>query len=168
MRPRNQRRNTPERIDVDKRRAKCLELRASGLSLRAIAAKVGMAHSSVAEAIEAELNELTKEPAERLRTVEVARLDRLLKAMWPKAMKGDVYRVDRCLKIMERRAKLLGLDAPTKQEHTGKDGEALFGKEPRAMSLAEMQAEVIRIAEEAKAATGSQSPDRDPEDGNAK
>jgi hypothetical protein len=49
----------------------------------------------------------------------------LLKAMWSKAMKGDVARVDRCLRIMERRAKLLGLDAPSKQEHTGKDGGAI-------------------------------------------
>lgn len=168
MRPRNQRRNTPERIDVDKRRAKCLELRASGLSLRAIAAKVGMAHSSVAEAIEAELDELTKEPAEKLRTVELARLDRLLKAMWAKAMKGDVHRVDRCLRIMERRAKLLGLDAPTKQEHTGKDGAELFGKEPAKMSLAEMQAEMRQLAQDAQATTGNRLPDRDPEDGNAK
>lgn len=128
-----------------------------------------MAHSSVAEAIEAELDELTKEPAEKLRTVEVARLDRLLKAMWAKAMKGDVTRVDRCLRIMERRAKLLGLDAPTKQEHTGKDGaELLFGKDTRTMSLAEMQAEMQRLAQDAQATTGNRLPDRDPEDGNAK
>jgi hypothetical protein len=36
----------------------------------------------------------------------------LLAAIWDKAIKGSVFHVDRCLAIMERRAKLLGLDKP--------------------------------------------------------
>jgi hypothetical protein len=34
--------------------------------------------------------------------------------VWTKALNGDVRAVDSVLRIMERRAKLLGLDAPTK------------------------------------------------------
>ena len=36
--------------------------------------------------------------------------------MYKKAEKGDYNAVDRCIKLMERRAKLLGLDAPAKSE----------------------------------------------------
>ncbi len=48
--------------------------------------------------------------------MEVTRLDQLLVAMWPKAMQGSGWAVDRCLGIMKRRAELLGLDAPTRHE----------------------------------------------------
>lgn len=37
-------------------------------------------------------------------------------ALWPAAMQGDVTAVTGLLRIMERRAKLLGLDAPVKTD----------------------------------------------------
>jgi len=120
---RNRQPASPERIDVDKRRAQMLDLRIEGYSLRAIGEKLGMHHSSVAEAIESELAELTREPAERLRTVELERMDAMLVGLWPKAKTGDVASVQAALGVMARRAKLLGLDAPVKTEnkHGGSD-----------------------------------------------
>lgn len=159
---------SPERIDVDRRRKEMLDLRVQGYSLRAIGEKLGMHHSTVAEAIAAELDALTREPAEQLRTVELERMDAMLVALWPKVAGGDANTIDTALRVMQRRAKLLGLDAPSKQEHTGKDGAELFGKDTRTMSLAEMQAEMLKHAQEAMATTGNRLPDRDPEDGNAK
>jgi hypothetical protein len=53
--------------------------------------------------------------AETLRistSIELDRLDALLKACQPGAEAGDLASVDRVLRIMERRAKLLGLDQP--------------------------------------------------------
>jgi len=47
-----------------------------------------------------------------LRALELLRLDELLNALWDTAIAGDLKAVDRVLKVMERRAKLLGLDAP--------------------------------------------------------
>ena len=38
----------------------------------------------------------------------------MLQGLWPRARKGEAAAVDRVLKIGERRAKLLGLDAPTR------------------------------------------------------
>jgi AcrR family transcriptional regulator len=125
--PKRTQKTSAERIDLDRRRAKCLELRIQGMSLRDIAKRVGMHHSSVAEAIEAELAQLTREPAERLREVELERMDVLMKAAWDTAKDGDLNAIDTVLKVMARRAKLLGLDAPTRtaNEHTGKDGALL-------------------------------------------
>jgi hypothetical protein len=46
----------------------------------------------------------------------------MLRAIYATATKGDTGAIDRILRIMERRAKLWGLDTPVRNEHTGKDG----------------------------------------------
>lgn len=46
-----------------------------------------------------------------LRKLELLRLDELQEVAWRFAMAGQLTGIDRVLKIMERRAKLLGLDA---------------------------------------------------------
>ena len=46
--------------------------------------------------------------------LELARLDVAQRAIWKKVVKGDLAAIDRLLKIMQRRAKLIGLDAPVK------------------------------------------------------
>ena len=56
---------------------------------------------------------------------EIARLDGMLEKLWPKARRGEVSAVDRVLKIGERRAKLLGIEAPVRIETTGKDGKPI-------------------------------------------
>jgi hypothetical protein len=48
--------------------------------------------------------------------LELLRLDALLQAMWAQALGESTWHVDRCLAISDRRAKLLGLDQPTKVE----------------------------------------------------
>lgn len=56
------------------------------------------------------LQRTLREPCEELRTLEALRLDALLTVYWPKAMAGDGWSFDRVLRLMERRALLLGLD----------------------------------------------------------
>jgi hypothetical protein len=65
------------------------------------------------------------ESADALRDLQDERLNRLLAGLWNQAAQGDVSAVDRVLKIMERQARLHGLDAPTKTEVTGADGGAV-------------------------------------------
>jgi hypothetical protein len=45
---------------------------------------------------------------------EIPKLDALEQAVWAKAMAGDNRAIDRVLAIMQRRAALIGLDAPEK------------------------------------------------------
>jgi len=47
-----------------------------------------------------------------VRALELERCDRLQAAVWPAATQGDVAAVAAVLRIMERRARYLGLDAP--------------------------------------------------------
>ena len=78
--------------------------------------------------VKAELDRIREnvaEAAEQVRTLEAERLDKLFLAMYTQASKGNQGAVDRCLRIMERRAKLYGLDTPSKHEVTGADGNEL-------------------------------------------
>jgi len=52
-----------------------------------------------------------KENVEDVRDLEVRRLDAMIAGLWEKARGGNFQAVDRILKIMQRRADLLGLDA---------------------------------------------------------
>ncbi len=94
---------------------RCLALRLEGLTHREIARRLGIAPSSaykrVRHALDA-VNERNAAEAERLRTLELLRLDALQDAIWEKALAGETKSLSRVLTIMERRAKLLGLDAP--------------------------------------------------------
>lgn len=56
--------------------------------------------------------------------IELHRLDRLLNGLWTTASDGQLDAIDRVLKIMERRARLLGLDKRVAQsiELAGADG----------------------------------------------
>ena len=106
-----------ETVLATERRARAVELRLAGYSLKQIGAELGVTFQAVAKMINKELSELrdvAEKDAEILREVEVARLDAMLKAKWPEVEIGNDAAIDRVLRIMERRAKLLGLDAPTR------------------------------------------------------
>jgi len=64
----------------------------------------------------------TGDDAEDIRDIEVLRLESMLEAIFPKALRGDYRAIDRAIKISERLSKLLGIDAPSKQEHSGPGG----------------------------------------------
>lgn len=81
------------------------------------------AQKAVAEALDDLLPE-TSALADEVRKLELQRLDRLLRALWPRALGTQTdapndKAVGRVLQLMERRAKLLGLDQAVKVEQTG-------------------------------------------------
>jgi hypothetical protein len=123
------------------REREALALRRRGKTFAAIGAELGFteqaAHRAVQRAL-ARLSEQTRHEGEQLRALELARLDDLLAAVWNAALEGETKAVLAALKVIERRCKMLGLDAPVKQELTGRNGrgesfvDALrrFGEEP--------------------------------------
>lgn len=105
------------RIEAVERQRQAVELRKAGLGYEAIAQQLGYAGPSGAyKAIQSALRRTLQEPADELRAIENARLDDLWRGIWLDARKGNVLKIDRALKIMARRAALLGLDAPTRTE----------------------------------------------------
>lgn len=106
-------------IPTVERQRRALELRKAGWQFIDIANELGYKDASGSyHAVASALKKTLQEPADELRQLEATRLDQLLLGLWPKAIKGDTWAVDRVLKIMERRAALLGLDAPVKREDT--------------------------------------------------
>lgn len=67
---------------------------------------------------------------------EVARLDQLQTAHWRAAMQGGYRATDICIRIIERRAKLLGLDAPERHVVVVPDGTTLQDISAKLASLA--------------------------------
>jgi hypothetical protein len=109
-------RATPAKIAAAERQRKALELRMAGATFQAIADALGYANrSSATDAVTRALRDtVPKELTDELRQIENARLDRLYGPMYARALAGDHLAVDRCLRIMARRAALNGLDAPVR------------------------------------------------------
>ena len=132
-------RPTSPRIDAAERDAKALELRKDGLTYTQIAERLGMSRSTAHKYVTRGLHRTRQEPADELRRLEAERLNQL----WAEAMavlrrrhvvvqSGKVVKDDdgqpipddgpvlqattTLLRVMERRARLLGLDAPAKHE----------------------------------------------------
>jgi phage terminase small subunit len=104
--------------EITARRIRAWELRISGKSIRGIAGELEVSASQVFKDLEAHAKEIKQAPAEELRKLELQRLDMLVEKLWSRAETGDPQAVGAFLKVMERRAKYLGLDAPTKVEAT--------------------------------------------------
>ena len=56
------------------------------------------------------------ESTEAVRQLELQRLDQMLFPIWPQVLTGDQGAISTALRIQERRASLLGLDAPKQIE----------------------------------------------------
>jgi hypothetical protein len=144
-------RATPKKILAVERERVALRLRTAGMTFQAIADHVGYRNrSSAADAVERALMATIQGPADDLRKLELERLDALYVPMYRRAVKGDHRAVDRCLSIMDRRSKLLGLDAPIsvrQQVITDEDLEAAIARLDREAEAMEMQSRANGEAE---------------------
>lgn len=126
--PRKNNNTRPENIESRERAARAIELRKEGKTYDEIAAEVGYkSKQSAYDAVKRSMREIIREPAEELLELELARLDSMFGIHYLNARAGDVQALAACMKLMERRAKLLGLDAPaeTKTELFGPDGKPI-------------------------------------------
>lgn len=108
-----------------KRRTRILELRAAGLTEYQIAEELDMSQSAVSRTINSQLDEWMQEDAnhvERIRAMKLYELDQLKRAVWAKALKGDLRAVQQATKIVQAQARIAGAEAPrkveTKTEHS--------------------------------------------------
>jgi hypothetical protein len=102
---------------VSEREHQAVQLALAGATFDQIAQQVGYANRSAAwKAVQRALARVEAHDVGSLREVEGARLDRLQVAVWPAALRGEVKAATVVLRIMERRARLLGLDAPLRAD----------------------------------------------------
>jgi hypothetical protein len=109
-------RQRPDAVAVREREARALSYRKGGATYAQIAQQLHVSEPRAYRIVQRALGRLVREPAQEYIDLEVARLEDLHRAMWPKAMQGNAHAVDRCLAIAKRRADLLGLDAPQKHD----------------------------------------------------
>ncbi len=110
---------SPQTVERRLKAKKAVELRLAGASYGQIAERLGVTPSGAWRMVARELERVEKgveESAKELRRMELMRLDRMMLGLWQDAITGNAPSVDRILRIMERRAQILGIDAPDKHE----------------------------------------------------
>ena len=115
--PHNRRKG--DRLRAGERRERALELSLAGRSLRQIGAELGISHSRAGDFIRealAESAERRGELADKLRERELRRLERLIASLDP--YREDPAAANTIIRAGERIAKLHGLDAPARLEHS--------------------------------------------------
>jgi hypothetical protein len=111
--------------EVLAREAEVVKLRRGGLTWDLIAQKTGYADPSGAQtAYMRAAQRLVQDDIAAIRSMEMERLDIAQSAIWGQVLNGSLSAVTTLMRIMERRARLLGLDQPIKQqvEVTNYDG----------------------------------------------
>ena len=118
-------RNTQKEIDNAKRNAQIITLRYLGKSFEQIAREMGFndrgnAYRAYKKAME---NNVIEAP-EEIRAIEIQRLDRMTETLMEQLENGNFKIIPYLLHVMDRRAKLLGLDTPIRiqQEITTWEG----------------------------------------------
>lgn len=105
-------RKAPEPEIIDKELA-VVELRRTGETWDRIARVVGYANAAGAyKAYQRALRRTLQQPTDEMRDLELDRLDRLQRSYWKRAIDGETRAADFILRVIDRRAKILGLDAP--------------------------------------------------------
>lgn len=138
------------RIRAAENRARAVEYRKMGMSYQAIGDQLHISAPAVYKTVRKAMQAVKVEQdqdAEIIKAMEYENLDRLQLAAWPGAMKGNHLLIDRILKIMERRAKLMGLDAPEKRANTDSRGSDIpIPQRLRDMSDDEIKARIRELS----------------------
>jgi len=96
--------NELERAELEEQ---VLRLRASNLSLRKIADKLGISRETVSGILKRAMKARNAENVSDFRAIALSRLDLLASAALPAALKGDTRSIDSVSKITTEQAKLL-------------------------------------------------------------
>lgn len=119
-----------KRQHVAERRAKALAMRREGKPYAVIAAALDYGKGGANAAsrdVHRALAGAVMEQGRALLTMERERYDALQAILWPLAQAGDVRAARELVRVMERRARLLGLDAAAQTAYAERDTETAKG-----------------------------------------
>jgi hypothetical protein len=89
-----------------------VDLRAKGRSVEMIAEEMDLNEAMVRRSLTKAMQGLSSESVEELRALENLRIDRMFLPVYERAVQGDLRAIDRAVLLMERRARMMGLDKP--------------------------------------------------------
>lgn len=111
--PPNGKLSAQEVAEVQQRERRAVELALAGHTYNEIAEQCGYASRSGAwDAVHRLLGREAAASADQLRNQDGARIERLILTHWQDAIAGDVKATDVILRLLARKARLFGLDAP--------------------------------------------------------
>lgn len=114
---------TPKQLDIDLTHVAALQLRLKGYSLYEIAQELGFSSSAGArKAVLSAVRKVGYEPAAEMIKIHLQRIDRMLKVLDPKVLRGDDKAISTANRLLKRQADLMGLDAPVKVAATDPSG----------------------------------------------
>jgi hypothetical protein len=109
-------------VRARERDRQAVELRLQGLTFAAIGAELGVSWQAAQQAVNRSL-EVTRaeiaEKAERLRAMEIERLEKITEVLWPEVLKGNLRAIDRVLRTRESYRRLTALDLEREPENNG-------------------------------------------------
>jgi hypothetical protein len=109
--------SSPEAIERRKRDLQCVELRGAGVKWQVIADQLKYASPGHAyDSFMAIMREYPREDVETVRNLIFDRYETIIRAVWPKVLKGDNWSIDRASRVLEAEAKLMGANRPEKVE----------------------------------------------------
>lgn len=139
-------------VDALDKTLRALELRKAGFTYQRIADSLGYKSASGAhKAVASALKKTLQEPSDVVRMLEIERLDTMLSSIWSSVKQGQYGAQDRAIKIMERRARLLGLDAPARTDITSGGEELNVGMTPE--QIAQKVVLLLELAKQRKDAS---------------
>ena len=97
---------------IAERDREAFNMRLRGITENRIAEHFKCTVAEVEAGIASMLGGITPDLRTRIIKLELERLEQLIEAHFPQALKGEVEHTDRVIKVMERRSRMLGLDAP--------------------------------------------------------
>ncbi|MGI9273858.1 MAG: sigma factor-like helix-turn-helix DNA-binding protein [Endozoicomonas sp.] len=115
-----------KRIKAKDLQRKAIELRTLGLSYQQIGDQLGVTKSAAYKAVSKSLQDIEEEThklAKLNKTLDLQRLDWIIREAMKLALKGDLHAMDRIMKAIDRRMKIYGFEAPQKIAYTTPDGE---------------------------------------------
>lgn len=113
----NRARTSPTRVAIRDRDEQAAKLRRAGAGWDQIAQQLGYSSAGHAhDRFMILMKEYPREDIETAREVEADRLDQLQRALWPRCLQGDQGAITTALRIMDQRARLLGLNAAVRKE----------------------------------------------------
>lgn len=146
------------------RRKTALQLHIEGHTFLVIGERLGVsrqrAHQLVREELDAASAE-RKELAGDALSVDLERIEFVLRSLAPKVERGDDKASQAYIRALDRRHKLLGLDAPTRNEHTGANG-APIAHQVAALEPTALHSRLAGVAARA-ARSADTAPARDPD-----
>ena len=114
---------SPRRIEAVDKQRQAVELRMAGRTWQEIADALGYAdHSGAVRAVQDSLQKTLGVPSAEFRELTLERLTKILQVQWPSMLRGEVQAAKLCLQTIGDMRQLMGVDMPSKVEHSGPDG----------------------------------------------